>query len=335
MAVLEDLGVVLVKLVKAVATAAVVPGAIEKQKEKHSWRLDLWAAHCQPEVCVNPVRIVDGSAAVRNAPQGMTAGSLKLLQLLNGGEKGRLAEWLSSRHNEPRIAWYPSAGEDFRWLLYLHKDYRKVHPSLDEEPVPPDIFIHTDYFPWNDSNFLDRPLHYSDQHTSITIAHIEELPRLDLPVHDDLVDSPPGSATNRVMYLEIAINSQRLGRYTQPLIYAFAENSAFCSEYLVRPKATVSHIMQVRYGNSLGGGLSSPGWIRHQFGILNTEVGITDGGIGGDDSTNNLVFEHFPNLRNPESPPATWRPLRTTEYGTPPFITQLQWYLVKNRRTAQ
>jgi hypothetical protein len=256
------------------------------------------------------------------------------LESLNGGKRGRYAKWLASHPGESRLAWYPSAGEDFRWLLYLHKDYRQVHPAAETEPPPPDVFIHTDYYPWDCSTFLDSPHLYSDQHTSITVVHIEELPRLNLPVYDDLVDSRPGSATNRVMYLEIEIKSRRLGQFVQPLIYAFAENAAFCSEYLIPKKATVSHIMQVRYGNGLGGSLSSPGWIRYQFNTLKTELVITDDGLSCEDTTNELVFARFPNLGNTESKPETWRKLRKTEYGAPPYIYEVRWYLVNNSATC-
>ncbi len=265
----------------------------------------------------------------------MATGSLALLEFLNGYPGNRLGEWLASRRKEPRIAWYPSAGADFSDLLFFHPRYRKVHPTQRREPAAPDIFIHTDYNFGAVPAFMFEREHYADRRTKISVEYLETLPSLRIPIHEDLVHGSQGFGTNKVMLLDVHVNSDRLGSFSRLVIYAVTENAGFCSKYLVPAKATVSHIMQVRYGNGLGGGLSSPGWIRHQFGILNTEVVATaDNAIGGDDSTNDRVFGHFPNLRNPESPLETWRPLRTTEYGTPPFITHLQWYLVKKRRGA-
>jgi hypothetical protein len=46
--------------------------------------------------------------------------SRQLLEHLNGNKAGQLNNFLDNFEGEPRIAWYPSAGEDFRALLYLH-----------------------------------------------------------------------------------------------------------------------------------------------------------------------------------------------------------------------
>ena len=45
--------------------------------------------------------------------------SIEFLQSLNGHNRGALRNWLDRLDHEPRIAWYPSAGEDFRDLMYL------------------------------------------------------------------------------------------------------------------------------------------------------------------------------------------------------------------------
>jgi hypothetical protein len=47
--------------------------------------------------------------------------SRKLLLELNGGCHGAFHKWLDQLKREPPIAWYPSAGEDFRDLLYPWK----------------------------------------------------------------------------------------------------------------------------------------------------------------------------------------------------------------------
>ena len=47
----------------------------------------------------------------------------ELLLNLNGNKTGQLKKFLDVFEGEPRIAWYPSAGEDFRPLLYLHPKF--------------------------------------------------------------------------------------------------------------------------------------------------------------------------------------------------------------------
>lgn len=74
--------------------------------------------------------------------------SRQLLYSLNGEKNGQFKRFLDSFVGVPRIAWYPSGGEDFRALLHLHPAYSQINRAKGEEPAPPDIFLYTDYFPW-------------------------------------------------------------------------------------------------------------------------------------------------------------------------------------------
>jgi len=91
----------------------------------------------------------------------------QLLTELNGNNNGAFKKFLDSFDGNPRIAWYPSAGEDFRPLLFLHPGYSKINPSDQEEPASPDLFLFTDYFPWNYSTFLDSIFIYDDHRTTL------------------------------------------------------------------------------------------------------------------------------------------------------------------------
>ena len=113
--------------------------------------------------------------------------SRKLLEALNGGSRGAFRSWLDNFQGEPRIAWYPSAGEDFRDTLYLHPNFAKLVPSTQTEPSSPDIFLHTDYFPWKYSNFLDTRRIYVDDRTSVYLKSMEELPNCNLPLDSGIV----------------------------------------------------------------------------------------------------------------------------------------------------
>jgi len=204
--------------------------------------------------------------------------SKKLLFSLNGNNNGAFRRWLDNFDGEPRIAWYPSAGEDFRDLLYLHPTYSKINPASKPEPQCPDIFLHTDYFPWRTSRFLDHSTIHKDSRTLISVKSIEELPLCELPLDEMIVDFPKGShATGRVLFLEIEVHSTVLGTFTTPLIYAFVENAAFCADHILPQNSVFSHIVHVRYGGGLGGGGKSNGiWLLNILQQVQCEVFITD-----------------------------------------------------------
>lgn len=206
--------------------------------------------------------------------------SRHFLEILNGKNSGLLKRYIDGLNSEPRIAWYPSAGVDFRALIYLHPHYTSINKQCEiTEPKSPDLFLFTDYFPWDNLRFLDDRLIYSDSRTIIQVDEIEELPRLNLPLHDELVHFPKGShATNRILFLNIRIWSNQIGDYTFPVIYAFAENETFYCKKLIPHHATISHIIHVRYGGGLGGGgYASGGWILNVLKKLHCEVFLTDG----------------------------------------------------------
>lgn len=137
----------------------------------------------------------------------------------------------------------------------------------------------TDYYPWEYSRFLDNRVIYADNRTGIYIDHIEELPKLNLPLHEELVHFPQGSAaTDRAVFLRIRITSDKLGSITYPVVYAFAENETFYCRKLVQMKATISHIIHIRYGGGCGGGGNASGvWLVNVLKNLKCEVFVTDG----------------------------------------------------------
>jgi hypothetical protein len=191
--------------------------------------------------------------------------SRQLLTFLNGNTRGHLQRFLDDPDFHPRIAWYPSAGWDFRDLLYLHPDFHGgAEIPAEGLPQPPTFFLHTDYFPWSSIPVFDSgETVFKDNHTWIRVEHREELPCCKLPLDDRIVDFKHGSAlTHRVFYLELGVHSSVLGRFTRPLIYAFAENAAFCAHVLLPQEAALSHIVRVRFGGGLcGGGRSTGIWL--------------------------------------------------------------------------
>ncbi len=227
--------------------------------------------------------------------------SKELLKYLNGNKKGLLYKWLNKFEGEPRIAWYPSSGEDFRDLMYLHSEFTKQNPASKPDPPAPDIFLHTDYFPWRSSTFLDTPEIYRDDRTTITVKAIEELDRCDLPLDDKLVNTPEGSvATGRVIFLEVNVSSTVLGNYTCPVVYVFADNASFCAKTLLPLHALCSHVIHIRFGGGLGGGGKSTGvWLLNVLQKLHCDVFITDSSYGRG-SGDERIYGLYPELSGNE-----------------------------------
>lgn len=115
--------------------------------------------------------------------------SNQFLEHLNGENRGAFRRWLDGLSGEPRIAWYPSSGGDFRDLLYLHGNYAKLSPPSEIEPPPPDLYLHTDYSP-GFSGFSGGQKLHEDTRTTIKVREVEELPRLSLPQDRGIVYAP-------------------------------------------------------------------------------------------------------------------------------------------------
>jgi hypothetical protein len=205
--------------------------------------------------------------------------SKQLLYNLNGNKHGQLKAFLDTFQGEPRIAWYPSCGTDFRALLYLHPSFSELHPATQKEPQSPDFFLYTDYYyHWEFSTFLNEPIAYSDDRTSVIVESIEQLPRLNLSLHEEIVQFSEGSsATDHALFLRIRIDSNKLGSITFPVLYAFAENEEFYCRKLIPNNSKLSHIIHVRYGGSGGGGGNASGiWLLNVLEQLQCEMFITD-----------------------------------------------------------
>ncbi|MGB9678357.1 MAG: hypothetical protein ACPLZ9_07045 [Candidatus Ratteibacteria bacterium] len=248
--------------------------------------------------------------------------SKKLLEFLNGGKKGYFRKFLDSRENI-NIAWYPSAGKDFRSICYLSREYAEVDPPSIEVDVFPDLFIYTDYHPYFDIKIIHKegikevlfreinvreieelisqnvPIEiHNDGRTRVTLEKIEELPSLDLPLDPEIVDSPEAE-TGRVLFLEIKLVTTLLNEpieLVRPVIYAFVENESFCSRILLPNKSEISHIIHVVYGSGFGGARGSGGWLLNVLKKLNCRIYITDG-IHELREADKAAMRKYPNLR--------------------------------------
>jgi len=229
--------------------------------------------------------------------------SKELLHYFNGNRTGSFKTFIDSLTNDPIIAWYPSSGTDFRDVMYSSEAYSNLNPASEQEPPAPELYIHTDYFPWSTSKFLDDKILYKDEKSAITLLSIEDLGMVKLPVDSRIVDFPQGSvATNKILFLQIEVASTVLGTFTVPVLYVFAENAAFCAEMLLKYKANISRILNIRHGGGLGGGGKSTGkWLMNVLGRLNCQLYIADSYDVEEDSNKDIACELYPELKNEEN----------------------------------
>lgn len=251
--------------------------------------------------------------------------SRNLLAALNADRRGSFSRFLSGYEREPRIAWYPSSGHDFRDLLFLSDAYaRRENWSI----AAPDIYLHTDYFPWTTSTFLDTPTVWDDGRTAITIRELEELPAIALPLDPDIVDFTSGSrATGRVVYLDLEVRSHQLGVFSAHCVYVFAENEAFCAKKVLPCDGNLSHVIHVRYGGGCGGGGRASGvWVRNILTRVGCEVFVTDDheNVQAGDTA---ALERYPSL-GAHGPEPILSAMRTTPSESWSGHGDVTWYAV-------
>ncbi len=238
--------------------------------------------------------------------------SKQMLRAINGGRVGAFHSWLAGLQREPRLAWYPSAGSDFRDLLYLSPEFAAHMPASQPEPAAPDLFVHTDYHPCigslagaNTGTVLD------DGRTRIIVESLEELPPLSLPLDGRTIDcSCHSSSAGRMFYLELSIHSRQLGDVRRRMLYLGAENAAFLAGLALLNAGRFSHVVHVRFGGGCGGGNYSSGeWLKEILSSVGCEMFVSDGSgkLGAGDQQ---VFRCFPNL-DAVRRPCLLTPIRT------------------------
>ena len=187
------------------------------------------------------------------------------------------------------ICWYPSAGHDFRELLYISDwYYQKNNVPRDRGQKMPDLFILTDVLGLPEFYRYEYRYHRDDfckpgfvlfddrtqEHsTKITVVSFEELCDLDLSFKDDLSAANDNSLYNSSWLMEVEIESKISGvitKYKSTILYAAVQNEAFANEFLIPNKIKVEYQVLIRYGEGFGGANVKPTWILLAF----QELGI-------------------------------------------------------------
>jgi len=210
--------------------------------------------------------------------------STQFLRLLDNQRGRQFTKYVEQLDHDARIAWYPSAGTDFRALFYLNDAFLSTSPTIEgKDPAEPDIYLYSD---WNlMSNRFEEilfhggnPVIHDDGRSKVTLSDIEDLGQLKFdPYPAYQLTEKNALYYNRVFFFYATIESATFGTITKPVLYAFCCNEQLCSELLLPLKARVSHVIHVRYGHGFGGANCSGHWIQHTLAPLQCEVYIHDG----------------------------------------------------------
>jgi len=199
-----------------------------------------------------------------------------LFSLLTPKNKIVYNEFINSLPDNIKLLWYPSAGEDFRDLLFTHEKYEHKMEQM------PDLYIHSDYYPWEQSKFLDNRIVYKDGKTEINVVEISELTfnKKDISFELDkrVVDFPEGSkASGKVCLLKLTFKSDVLGVFEKYVLYFFFENTNFLKEIIFKNNLKISHLVTIRDGAGLGGGgRVNMKFLEFYLGLFETQYLLTD-----------------------------------------------------------
>lgn len=216
----------------------------------------------------------------------------------------RLEELFKSIGPNPKILWYPSAGNDYRDLLELTdvrnnlkdsdiltpttKDNlkrgemeKRINIAIDYKLTHlPDLFIHTDYN--KKLVTLKKGVIFDDSKTQVQINELYPLKindKFDIKyeINPEFVDFPQDAPKSPEIYLlDITLKSNILGEIKRPVIYFLFENINFLQEILLKNKINISYIVKVREGCELGGNRKSITVAYTFLSILKTEYLIID-----------------------------------------------------------
>jgi len=180
---------------------------------------------------------------------------------------------MNSIPKHPKIAWYPSAGNDYRDLMELCTSRAQEH-GISEMP---DLIIHTDYF----RNWLNlEGTIYEDKKTKVIVEDRYELElttETAFFVNPAYVDFPDEAEKEPLIYLlNISITSNILGIIKKPVIYFLFENINFLDEVILKNKIPVTYLVKVREGCGFGGNRKSISLVYAFLSALKTKYALID-----------------------------------------------------------
>ena len=206
------------------------------------------------------------------------------------------------------ICWYPSAGEDFKPLLFISDwYYKKNNVPMDEDQVLPDLFIFTDYagFHSRDNELRDygdayeqiqnsfcKPgscfihVSYKNSSTDITVKSFEKLRDLHLPFDTSLASCEKGPDYNSAFLMKVEVRSrinETVNTYETSIMYVAALNEIFAERVLVPNRIKTEYLIIIRYGTGFGGGNGKGfAWILSDYKELGIKYLVTSHCVHGE-----------------------------------------------------
>lgn len=155
--------------------------------------------------------------------------------------------------DNPRILWYPSAGNDYRDII----ETSELKAATNNIAEIPQLYIHTDYM----SRWINSDGAKCDDGSVVKIIRQREMILSDdvnYYVNPDYVDFPEDANKSPVVrLLDIRITTPQGKVIEAPVLYFFFENMNFLTEVLLKNKIHISHLVKVRDGYGLGGNKKS------------------------------------------------------------------------------
>lgn len=187
------------------------------------------------------------------------------------------------------ICWYPSAGKDFRPLLFISDwYYKKNNVPRDEDQEFPDLFILTDLCGLFDSHGNESCLgdayyqlregfcepgsclmrvSYKNSSTEIIVKKYERLRDLNLPFDQEYAFYEKASDYNSSILLNVEVVSRIndvINRYKTSILYVAALNEFFADNFLIPNGIKTEYQVIVAYGG-FGGGHYDSKWILQKY----------------------------------------------------------------------
>ncbi|MBR3834824.1 MAG: hypothetical protein IKJ73_10925 [Lachnospiraceae bacterium] len=193
-------------------------------------------------------------------------------------------------HDHNRICWYPSAGADFRELLFLSKQFCAWKDVPIAAHELPDLFILTDcnpsdtpygyctgdtYIEQINGNSYDKMKYLFKAINNCTVItvndKVEFVEKLDVQFNQELYKFDVSDNYGKAFYFSVHIASKQLGEWDVNVLYILVENTSFAFDYLVKNNVTVDYIVKVRYGDQFGESNVSGDWLAKLLKPLKTK----------------------------------------------------------------
>jgi hypothetical protein len=195
---------------------------------------------------------------------------------------------------EPTVLWYPSAGDDFKDTRYLSAEaeaqyFRAGQPQVfpgqveafQESEVPagwaayPDFFVHTDVLPassWSPLDTADHLGHSLIIEQRIPLQVSEQIPWEASPrfVHIAPKAPPAGRQFAELLLIRPSDPAGDFPLQPVPVVYFYMENFNFLRDVLLAFRLPAHWVLQINFGEEIGGAATPPSYLQLFFGYLRT-----------------------------------------------------------------